>query len=140
MTAPLATGKSRRPTAARHLAHLAIRAYQLTLSAALGRHCRYLPTCSHYCDDAIQQHGVWAGGWMGAARICRCHPWGDSGYDPAPETLPPAARWWRPWRYGRWRTGVHDAKIEEALPMPAQKATGVQDGSNDPPHESVLGR
>ena len=88
----------------RTAAHLAIRFYQLTLSAVLGRQCRYLPTCSDYADEAIRRHGLWAGGWMGAARLCRCHPLGASGYDPVPE-VPEAARWYTPWRFGRWRLG-----------------------------------
>jgi putative membrane protein insertion efficiency factor len=87
----------------RRAAHYAIRCYQVTLSSLMGRQCRFLPTCSSFTDDAIQAHGVWAGGWMGLARICRCHPWGGSGFDPAPERLPEGARPWTPWRYGRWR-------------------------------------
>ena len=87
----------------RRLAHAAIRAYQLTLSALMGRQCRYLPSCSDYTDEAIQTHGLWAGGWMGLARICRCNPWGGSGYDPAPHELPQGASPLTPWRYGRWR-------------------------------------
>ena len=87
----------------RWAAHGAIRAYQLTLSSVIGRRCRYLPTCSDYADDAIATHGLWRGGWIGLARICRCHPWGGSGFDPAPAMLPPDSAWYRPWRYGRWR-------------------------------------
>ena len=77
------------------LAHLLIRAYQLGPSSLLGRQCRYLPTCSDYADEAIARHGVWRGGWIGAARICRCHPWGGAGYDPVPETLPEGIAPWR---------------------------------------------
>ena len=87
----------------RLVARGAIRAYQLTLSALIGRRCRYLPTCSEYADEAIDRHGVWAGGWIGVARICRCHPWGGSGFDPPPDRLPLCSAWYRPWRYGRWR-------------------------------------
>lgn len=90
-------------TPTRRAAHLAIRAYQLSLSALIGRHCRYLPTCSDYTDEAIARHGVWAGGWMGFARICRCHPFGNSGFDPVPREVPHSARWFSPWRYGAWR-------------------------------------
>lgn len=89
--------------APRQAAHALIRFYQLTLSSVLGRSCRYLPSCSAYTDEAITRHGVWAGSWMGAARICRCHPWGASGFDPPPQAIPAGANWAAPWRYGRWR-------------------------------------
>lgn len=89
---------------ARGSAHAAIRAYQLTLSGVAGRQCRYLPTCSAYADEAIARHGVWAGSWMGLARICRCHPLGGAGFDPVPGRLPDRASGTRPWRYGAWRT------------------------------------
>ena len=75
-----------------------IRLYRLTLSSILGRSCRYLPTCSEFTEAAIGRFGLWAGGWMGARRITSCNPWGGSGYDPVPDTLAPAYRWWRPWR------------------------------------------
>ena len=64
-----------------------IRLYQLTLSALLGRRCRYLPTCSEYASTAISRHGAWRGCLLAIARVSRCHPWGGSGYDPVPETL-----------------------------------------------------
>jgi hypothetical protein len=85
------------------LAHGAIRTYQLTLSGLMGRQCRHLPSCSEYTDEAIRLHGVWAGGWVGLSRICRCHPWGTDGYDPPPKVLPANATALTPWRYGRWR-------------------------------------
>ena len=80
-----------------------IRGYQLTFSSLVGRHCRHLPSCSDYACEAIARHGLWAGGWMGLARICRCGPAGTSGLDLVCEEVPPAARWHAPWRYGRWR-------------------------------------
>lgn len=86
-------------TIGRRAAHFVIRAYQLTLSSIAGAHCRHLPTCSAYMDEAIARHGLWAGGVMGIARLLRCHPWGTSGFDPVPKTLPSQARWWRPWTY-----------------------------------------
>ncbi|MBV8851056.1 MAG: membrane protein insertion efficiency factor YidD [Methylobacteriaceae bacterium] len=80
-----------------------IRLYQLTLSGLVGRACRHLPTCSDYASEAIERHGLWAGGWMGVARICRCHPWGTHGYDPVPMSKAASARPFLPWRYGTWR-------------------------------------
>jgi uncharacterized protein len=80
-----------------------IQAYRHTLSALVGFHCRHLPTCSQYADEALARHGLWAGGWMTLARLCRCHPWGTSGLDVVPTALHSRARWYLPWRYGRWR-------------------------------------
>ncbi len=88
------------------LAIVPIRIYRLTLSSVTGRGCRHLPTCSDFTEQAIRRHGVWAGGWMGLARIVRCHPLGSAGFDPVPETLPESGCWYRPWAYGRW-TGRH---------------------------------
>lgn len=81
--------------------------YRHTISMLAGRECRYLPTCSEYADEALARHGLWAGSWMALARICRCHPLGTSGLDFVARELPAAARWYMPWRYGRWR-GVND--------------------------------
>ena len=78
---------------ARQTAHVAIRFYQLTLSGLMGRQCRHLPSCSEYTDEAISRHGLWAGGWMGVARICRCGPFGTHGLDLVPETLPGGSGW-----------------------------------------------
>ena len=100
-------------------AHLAIRFYQLTLSALIGRQCRHLPSCSDYTDEAIRRHGLWAGGWMGVARICRCGPFGTSGLDIVPETLPASAAWYKPWRYGLWR-GVRAPVHGEAVEPPSR--------------------
>ena len=107
------------------LAHGLIRAYQVTLSGLIGRHCRHLPSCSEYTDEAIRRHGVWAGGWMGFARICRCQPWGTQGLDFVPVRLPAAGAWYRPWRYGLWRsTCVDPFRCEAVSPMPGQDAPG----------------
>lgn len=84
-------------------ARLLIRIYRYSLSALIGRWCRHLPTCSEFADEAIDRHGLWAGGWMTAARLARCHPLGTSGLDVVPGEIPQRARWYLPWRYGRWR-------------------------------------
>lgn len=46
--------------------------------------CRYTPTCSSYAIEALQRHGCAKGSLLALKRICRCHPWGGSGYDPVP--------------------------------------------------------
>jgi uncharacterized protein len=77
--------------------------YRHTLSPLVGYNCRHLPTCSVYGDEAIERYGLWAGGWITLARLLRCHPFGTSGIDLVPSALPTRARWYLPWRYGRWR-------------------------------------
>ena len=74
-----------RPYQAAWWARGLIRLYQKLFSPILGRHCRYLPTCSEYSYEAIGRFGVAKGTWMGARRIGRCHPWHEGGYDPVPE-------------------------------------------------------
>jgi uncharacterized protein len=61
-----------------------IRFYQKALSPVLPPSCRFTPTCSHYAYEAIQKYGFLKGGWLGAKRIGRCHPFTPGGYDPVP--------------------------------------------------------
>jgi hypothetical protein len=68
----------------KHVLIALVRFYQYAISPMLGRRCRYFPTCSEYTVDAIQKYGALKGGWLGAKRICRCHPWHPGGYDPVP--------------------------------------------------------
>ncbi|RTL80343.1 MAG: membrane protein insertion efficiency factor YidD, partial [Hyphomicrobiales bacterium] len=78
------------------------------------RSCRYAPTCSDYAEEAIARHGLWAGGWMGFARICRCRPGGGEGFDPVPEALPGNASACTPWRYARWRGPFRCEEAEDS--------------------------
>ncbi len=78
-----------------------VHAYRWTLKPWLGHECRYLPTCSAYALEAIDRNGAWRGFWLSASRVCRCHPWGSSGFDPAPD-VSHEHHAFAPWRYGRW--------------------------------------
>ena len=73
-----------------------VRAYQVTLSPIVGRHCRFQPTCSHYFIQAVRTRGPAVGAALGIWRILRCHPFSRGGYDPVPE--------------GRARRGVEDPR------------------------------
>lgn len=66
---------------------LFLRAYQVLLSPLLGSTCRYEPSCSAYCMEAVERHGVARGLWLGLCRLCRCHPWHEGGFDPVPSGL-----------------------------------------------------
>ena len=65
---------------------LLIKLYQLILSPILGSNCRYLPTCSEYFIDCINEFGFFKGFILGIKRILSCHPikilGGGSGFDP----------------------------------------------------------
>jgi uncharacterized protein len=84
--------------ASRSLLKAPIYVYRYTLSSLMGRQCRFLPTCSDYALGCIDQHGAWAGFWLATFRICRCNPWGGSGYDPVPKTANLAEDFRRLWR------------------------------------------
>jgi hypothetical protein len=62
-----------------------IKLYHVTISPLIGSRCRFVPTCSEYASQALEQYGVFKGGWLAVKRICRCHPWGGDGFDPVPD-------------------------------------------------------
>ncbi len=61
-----------------------IRFYQLFISPFFAANCRFNPTCSQYAIEAIKKYGIICGTKIASKRITKCHPWGDSGYDPVP--------------------------------------------------------
>ncbi len=63
----------------------AIHIYRYTLSNLCWDSCRFYPTCSKYALTAIEQFGVWKGGYLCIKRLGRCHPFCKGGYDPVPE-------------------------------------------------------
>ena len=63
-----------------------IKFYKFLISPVLGNNCRYLPTCSEYFIDCLNEYGVLKGGYKGIKRILSCHPikflGGGHGLDP----------------------------------------------------------
>jgi uncharacterized protein len=59
--------------------------YKRWISPLLGQRCRFYPSCSVYCADCVRRHGWIVGGWMGVARLVRCQPFAQAGFDPVPE-------------------------------------------------------
>ncbi|MEO6941826.1 MAG: membrane protein insertion efficiency factor YidD [Terrimesophilobacter sp.] len=68
----------------RNVCVVILRAYRAVISPLYGDVCRYYPSCSHYALNAIQEHGVVKGIWLGTRRIARCHPWAAGGVDDVP--------------------------------------------------------
>jgi uncharacterized protein len=69
-------------TVARRIVLAPIRAYQVLISPALPRRCKYHPTCSAYAVQAIEHYGILRGSVLAAWRLLRCNPLSHGGYDP----------------------------------------------------------
>lgn len=64
---------------------LLVRAYQIALAPHFGGQCRFVPGCSEYAAQALQQHPPGAALRLAARRLLRCHPFSRScGFDPPP--------------------------------------------------------
>lgn len=81
-------GGAAAPSAAARSILAVVRLYQ---HAREGRPspCRFVPSCSTYTVEALQEHGAVKGSWLGLRRLARCHPWGGQGFDP----VPPRSTW-----------------------------------------------
>lgn len=65
---------------------LPVRFYRFFISPLLGPRCRFEPTCSHYAEQAIIEHGIARGLYLSLRRLSKCHPWHSGGYDPVPDS------------------------------------------------------
>ena len=65
---------------------LIIKFYKYFISPYFHSNCRYLPTCSEYFIDSLNEHGVFKGTIKTSKRILSCHPvkflGGGEGFDP----------------------------------------------------------
>lgn len=66
-------------------AFLRLLGYYQAWSALRRPRCRYIPTCSHYAQEAVEVHGLTRGLWLATKRIARCNPFGGYGIDEVPE-------------------------------------------------------
>ena len=67
-----------------------IKIYKLFISPYIGNNCRYLPTCSDYFIDCLNEFGLFKGFFLGLKRVLSCHPikflGGGQGFDPVKRT------------------------------------------------------
>lgn len=68
----------------RNLCIAVLSLYRAIISPLYGDVCKYYPSCSRYALEAIQQHGMVRGVWLGSRRLARCHPWAEGGIDDVP--------------------------------------------------------
>ena len=60
--------------------------YRRYLSPLKGQaSCRFTPTCSAYCIEAVLEWGVVIGLALTFWRVLRCNPFCRGGYDPVPK-------------------------------------------------------
>ena len=68
---------------------LFIKIYKYIFSPLLGNRCRFLPSCSDYFIECLQEYGLLKGIFYGLKRIIKCHPikflGGGSGLDLVPK-------------------------------------------------------
>ncbi len=64
-----------------------IRFYRRHISPHTTPHCRFIPSCSAYAQEAIEKYGAAKGGLLALKRLSKCHPFhtGEHDfYDPVP--------------------------------------------------------
>ena len=59
--------------------------YRKHLSREKAPCCRFTPTCSQYCIEAVMEWGILIGITLTLWRLLRCNPFGKGGYDPVPK-------------------------------------------------------
>ncbi|MFQ3574586.1 MAG: membrane protein insertion efficiency factor YidD [Thermodesulfovibrionales bacterium] len=65
-----------------HLLIQLVKAYRYLISPLIPSSCRFKPSCSEYCIEALQRYGLLKGITRSAYRILRCNPLSKGGYDP----------------------------------------------------------
>jgi putative membrane protein insertion efficiency factor len=67
--------------------HILIKLIKLYQKIPFRSHiyCKFIPTCSNYAIEAINEYGSIKGSYLSIKRILRCNPFNKkSGYDPVP--------------------------------------------------------
>lgn len=62
-----------------------IRFYQAIFAHLMPVGCKFYPSCSRYAAEAIERHGAARGARLALARLWRCRPFTQGGFDPVPD-------------------------------------------------------
>jgi len=62
-----------------------VRVYQAVFAPLLGHRCRFYPSCSRYCVEALENRPIIEALRLSALRLFRCNPLFEGGFDPLPE-------------------------------------------------------
>ena len=66
-----------------------IKFYKFFISPLFGQNCRFLPSCSEYAIESLQEYGLVKGLSLSFKRVFKCHPLkflgGSSGLDLVPK-------------------------------------------------------
>jgi len=55
--------------------------YQKVISPLFPRRCRFYPSCSQFCIQAMQSYGVVLGLYCTARRLLKCNPFNPGGVE-----------------------------------------------------------
>jgi len=91
-----------------------IQLYRHTISPLRLPTCRFTPTCSQYAVDALTEFGLIRGSGLAVARLLKCGPWHNGGWDPIPDREAGRAE-----QYGE--TAGFDRGVAEHRPSTAQQ-------------------
>jgi uncharacterized protein len=61
-----------------------IKAYKSVVSPMFSPRCRFVPSCSTYSLEVIQEQGAIRGVVLSVKRLLKCHPFHPGGVDLAP--------------------------------------------------------
>ncbi|MGZ6854174.1 MAG: membrane protein insertion efficiency factor YidD [Mycobacteriaceae bacterium] len=121
---------------------LVIRGYQRFLSPLLAPRCRFVPSCSAYAVEALQQHGALRGLRLTGWRLLRCQPFCRGGYDPVPPPRGGGAGRAEPVErteplVGEGKSSGPEARSRRLVPRPARKGRLVRHNGAHGGHAAV---
>ncbi len=71
----------------RRLLLAGVHGYQRYLGWLMGGHCRFVPSCSCYAEEALQRGPLWKAVLLIVWRLARCQPLCKGGFDPVPDSM-----------------------------------------------------